>query len=62
MTELDRRAFIASLGLGALGLVGCRRGVSLNAAQQVVSGLYDIEDGSWRWTTKQFTVELGKTI
>jgi hypothetical protein len=29
------------------------------AAQQLVSGFYDIEDGAWRWTGKQFVVELG---
>jgi sugar phosphate isomerase/epimerase len=39
MTELDRRAFLASLGLGAIGLVGCRRGVSLNSAQRVINGI-----------------------
>ena len=29
------------------------------AAQQLVSGFYDIEENSWRWTSKQFVVELG---
>jgi len=29
------------------------------SAPQLVSGFYDIEGGAWRWTGKQFTVELG---
>jgi hypothetical protein len=29
------------------------------SAQQLVSGFYDIEGGAWRWTSKQFVVELG---
>ena len=29
------------------------------SAPQLVSGFYDIENGAWRWTGKQFTVELG---
>jgi hypothetical protein len=29
------------------------------SAQQLVSGFYDIEDNAWRWTSKQFVVELG---
>jgi hypothetical protein len=28
-------------------------------APQLVSGFYDIENGAWRWTGKEFTVELG---
>ena len=32
------------------------------AAGQVVSGFYDIEDGAWRWTEKQFVVELGTPL
>jgi hypothetical protein len=32
------------------------------AAGQVVSGFYDIEDGAWRWTGKQFVVELGTPL
>jgi hypothetical protein len=32
------------------------------AAQQLVNGFFDIEDGAWRWTTKQFTIELGTPI
>src|SRR3954453_8131677 len=32
------------------------------SAQQLVNGFYDIEDGAWRWTTKQFTIELGTPI
>jgi hypothetical protein len=28
------------------------------AATQLVSGFYDIEGGSWRWTGKQFAVTL----
>jgi len=32
------------------------------AAGQVVSGFYDIEDGAWRWTAKQFVVELGTPL
>jgi hypothetical protein len=32
------------------------------SAQQLVGGFYDIEDGAWRWTTKQFTVELGTPL
>lgn len=32
------------------------------SAQQLVSGFYDIEDGSWRWTGKQFVVELGTPL
>jgi hypothetical protein len=29
------------------------------AAQQLLSGFHEIEGGSWRWTAKQFVVELG---
>ena len=29
------------------------------SAPQLVSGFYDIENGAWRWTGKQFTVDLG---
>lgn len=29
------------------------------SAGQLVSGFYDIENGAWRWTGKQFTAELG---
>jgi hypothetical protein len=29
------------------------------AAGQLVSGFYGIENGAWRWTGKQFTLELG---
>jgi hypothetical protein len=29
------------------------------SAGQLVSGFYDIEDNAWRWTGRQFTVELG---
>jgi hypothetical protein len=29
------------------------------AAGQLTSGFYDIEDGAWRWTGKQFAVRLG---
>jgi len=29
------------------------------AAGQLVSGFYDIEGGTWRWTAKQFVVQLG---
>jgi hypothetical protein len=29
------------------------------SAPQLLSGFYDIENGAWRWTGKQFTVELG---
>ena len=32
------------------------------AAGQVVSGFYDIEENAWRWTGKQFVVELGTPI
>lgn len=32
------------------------------SAPQLVSGFYDIEDGAWRWTGKQFTVELGVPV
>jgi len=32
------------------------------AAGQVISGFYDIEDSAWRWTGKQFVVELGTPI
>jgi hypothetical protein len=32
------------------------------AAGQLVSGFYDIEDNAWRWTGKQFIVELGTPI
>src|SRR5581483_11457712 len=32
------------------------------AAGQVISGFYDIEDGAWRWTGKQFVVELGTPL
>ena len=32
------------------------------AAGQLVSGFYDIEDNAWRWTGKQFVVELGTPI
>src|SRR5579885_136828 len=26
---------------------------------QLIGGFYDIESGAWRWTGKQFTVDLG---
>ena len=29
------------------------------AAGQLIKGFYDIEDNAWRWTAKQFVVELG---
>jgi hypothetical protein len=29
------------------------------SAPQLIGGFYDIESGAWRWTGKQFTVELG---
>jgi hypothetical protein len=32
------------------------------AAAQLVSGFYDIEDGAWRWTGKQFAIELGTPL
>jgi hypothetical protein len=32
------------------------------AAGQVVSGFYEIEDKAWRWTGKQFVVELGTPL
>jgi hypothetical protein len=32
------------------------------SAQQLISGFYDIEGGSWRWTSKQFVVELGTPL
>src|SRR3569832_1976660 len=32
------------------------------AAGQLVSGFYDIEEGAWRWTGKQFVVELGTPL
>jgi hypothetical protein len=32
------------------------------AAGQLLSGFYDIEDSAWRWTGKQFVVELGTPL
>jgi hypothetical protein len=32
------------------------------AAGQLVSGFYDIEENAWRWTGKQFVVELGTPL
>ncbi len=32
------------------------------AAGQLVSGFYDIEDNAWRWTGKQFEIELGTPL
>jgi hypothetical protein len=32
------------------------------AVGQLLSGFYDIEDGSWRWTGKQFLVELATPL
>jgi hypothetical protein len=32
------------------------------AAGQLLSGFYDIEDNAWRWTGKQFVVELGTPL
>src|SRR5512142_615831 len=32
------------------------------AAGQLLSGFYDIEDGAWRWTSQQFTVEIATPI
>jgi hypothetical protein len=32
------------------------------AAGQLVSGFYDIEGGTWRWTAKQFVVQLGTPV
>lgn len=29
------------------------------SAQQLISGFHEIEGNAWRWTTKQFVVELG---
>jgi len=29
------------------------------SAQQLITGFHDIEDNAWRWTSKQFVVELG---
>ena len=37
MTDIDRRSFLASLG--AIGLVACHRGVSLNSAQRVANSI-----------------------
>jgi hypothetical protein len=28
------------------------------AARQLVSGFHDIEDNAWRWTSRQFSIEL----
>ena len=32
------------------------------SAQQLISGFYDIEGGAWRWTSKQFVIELGTPL
>jgi len=32
------------------------------AAGQVVSGFFDIEENAWRWTGKQFVVEVGTPL
>lgn len=32
------------------------------AAGQLLSGFYDIEENAWRWTGKQFVVELGTPL
>jgi hypothetical protein len=32
------------------------------SAQQLINGFFDIEDNAWRWTTKQFTIELGTPL
>jgi hypothetical protein len=32
------------------------------SAQQLINGFFDIEDKAWRWTTKQFTIELGTPL
>src|SRR4051794_34187405 len=32
------------------------------AAGQLLSGFYDIEDNAWRWTGKQFVIELGTPL
>jgi hypothetical protein len=32
------------------------------AAGQLISGFYDIEENAWRWTGKQFVVELGTPL
>ena len=32
------------------------------SAQQLVSGFFDIEDGAWRWTQRQFVIELGTPL
>jgi sugar phosphate isomerase/epimerase len=37
MTDIDRRSFLASLGIGAAGLIACHRGASVGSAQPVLS-------------------------
>lgn len=37
MTDIDRRSFLASLGLGTLGLVACHRGVAVGSAQPLLN-------------------------
>jgi hypothetical protein len=32
------------------------------AAGQLISGFYDIESNAWRWTGKQFVIELGTPL
>src|SRR3954451_7549087 len=32
------------------------------SAQQLISGFYDIEGGSWRGTSKRFVIELGTPL
>ena len=32
------------------------------SAQQLLSGFFDIEDNAWRWTQRQFVIELGTPL
>jgi hypothetical protein len=63
-----RRSLIFLFALVPLVVTGasCRRRAAqstirmadLHAAKQLISGFYDLQAGSWRWTGKEFKVQL----
>ena len=52
-----RSAALNSKGIATVVQMGDPR-----AADQLTSGFYDIDENAWRWTRKQFAVEIGTPL